>query len=328
MKQALNFILKIFIILNFNSFFAKLAKLEFCCCIYQRDSFKGFKLLNSKVVDLNDYWLSNKDAGNKIFDHCIHIEKGFPSLNNILRVEKNVYSLNIKDCENECKALIKQFDEKYISVQESLRDKAVILNKEKIKALKTKLKGIEDISINKLHKGLKYLINNVKNDKKNNILSEINLLNLNSKKSKNDKIFIPLNTDATLETLSSNTDQNLNYINNNNFNINNSNRTNFIINNEDYILISNNAEEIRNEILKLESENYYLNKKNKKPVEFILDRFTMQDEILTHLLMIFEKAIEETISIMKNTYNDMVFYKLQLGDRKRTNFNSSYYKDL
>jgi len=78
-------------------------------------------------------------------------------------------------------------------------------------------------------------------------------------------------------------------------------------------------EDLKREIEKLELLIFYLNKKNKKPIDFILDRFSIQDDVLVKIIKIFEISLDEVINDIKSYFEDTVYFQFKVADKYNTN---------
>lgn len=74
-------------------------------------------------------------------------------------------------------------------------------------------------------------------------------------------------------------------------------------------------EELKKEIEKLEIQIIYLNKKNKKPIDFILDRFSIQDDVLVKIIKIFEISLDEVVHDIKSYFEDTVYFQFKVADK-------------
>jgi len=80
-----------------------------------------------------------------------------------------------------------------------------------------------------------------------------------------------------------------------------------------------NEEDLKREIESLEIQIIYLNKKNKKPIDFILDRFSIQDDILVKIIKIFETSMDEVIYDIKSYFEDTVYFQFKVADKYNAN---------
>lgn len=78
-------------------------------------------------------------------------------------------------------------------------------------------------------------------------------------------------------------------------------------------------EDLKEEIEKLEIQIIYLNKKNKKPIDFILDRFSIQDDVLVKIIKIFEISLDEVIYDIKSYFEDTVYFQFKVADKYNAN---------
>jgi len=77
-------------------------------------------------------------------------------------------------------------------------------------------------------------------------------------------------------------------------------------------------EALKSEIEKLEIQIVFLTKKNKKPIDFILDRFSIQDHVLVKIIKIFENSLEEVINDIKTYFEDIVYFQFKVADKYNT----------
>lgn len=77
--------------------------------------------------------------------------------------------------------------------------------------------------------------------------------------------------------------------------------------------------DLKKEIEKLEIQIIYLNKKNKKPIDFILDRFSIQDDVLVKIIKIFEISLDEVIHDIKSYFEDTVYFQFKVADKYNAN---------
>lgn len=86
-------------------------------------------------------------------------------------------------------------------------------------------------------------------------------------------------------------------------------------------------EELRNEINDLEIKVIYLEKKNTKPLDFILSRFGTPDHILGFLINLFESTMNEVLYDLKEEMEKSAYFKFKVINReivkKRINNNSN-----
>jgi len=73
--------------------------------------------------------------------------------------------------------------------------------------------------------------------------------------------------------------------------------------------------ELRDELDYIELQLYNLQKKNKKPIDFILDRFCVKEEILIKTIKIFENSMEEVINNMKNYFEDTIYFQFKIAGK-------------
>jgi hypothetical protein len=75
--------------------------------------------------------------------------------------------------------------------------------------------------------------------------------------------------------------------------------------------------EILQEIDELELQIMYLEKKNTKPIDFILERFNIKDNILVMIIKIFEKTLDEVLSNMKTDMDDTIYFQFKVIENSK-----------
>jgi len=210
--------------------------------------------------------------------------------------------------------LLKDLNEKYNIIQEENRLSDAKSLKEKRKKLKKILDKKISENVNCFHKGEKCNIsiatkskdnkndplNKVSTIKKNNIMIETIGSDVISFDSFSDSYSKP-DLDYLMTISSENTG-------NNNDNIE-------VIPTLTTTHYERSDLDVKIEIEKLDSEIMYLEKKNKRPIDYILDRFSIQDDILVLIIKIFDRTLDDVIYTMKNYYEDTIYFQFKIADK-------------
>ena len=75
-------------------------------------------------------------------------------------------------------------------------------------------------------------------------------------------------------------------------------------------------EEIKAHIERIDGELIYLNKKNKRPIDFILDRFKINDSVLVKIIRIFESSMDEVVDKVKSYFEDTLYFQFKIASKK------------
>ena len=62
----------------------------------------------------------------------------------------------------------------------------------------------------------------------------------------------------------------------------------------------------------------YLEKKNTRPLDFILERFTIKDTILVMVIKIFERTLDEVLLTMKRDLEDMIYFQFKIVENSNS----------
>lgn len=303
-------------------------QIPFCCCFYNKDAFRGFQTSSIEILYIKNNGLDKSDIGNSLMHMCMN-KNGFPSIENIERLKSNILILSDKKCKKECEYLIRELNDKYNIKQEENRKIEGKKLKQSLSELKKKINNQIQININSLYNGKKCDVtigskinsknnnNNILNLRNNLILSDSNInnndnesINVNNLK-KNDEDIISFDS-VSLSSHHSLEDPELEKALNAYEDTNNNDFKGIKI--VDSIDINNlkNNQEILKEIDELKLKIMYLDKKNSKPIDFILERFTIKDNILVMIIKIFEKTLEEVINNMKIYFEEQIYFQFKI----------------
>lgn len=293
-----------------------------CCCFFDKDAFRGFQITKNEILNIKKSGLDKEEIGNMVMNVCIN-KKGFPTIENIDRLITGNFQLTLKKCERECNFLTRQLNDNYNIKQETNRN----IEAKKLRQIKNQLaKKINaqiTININNLHngKGCEVSVSQRRkkeNDYKGQLLNEA--LSGNKKKFSNssdeedilsfDSVSLPSHHSLDNPEL----EKALNAYNDDNEN--NFNGIKLDDNKVNYDYSSN--EEINQKIDELELEIMYLEKKNTRPLDFILERFTIKDTILVMIIKIFERTLDEVLLSMKRDMEDMIYFQFKIVENSNT----------
>jgi hypothetical protein len=146
--------------------------LEYCCCLFRKDPFRGFLNFDNKIMSFDHTYYDKESMGYKMINQCYRQNNGFPSFENINNLKNNIFTKDIKACDRECQLFLWDLNEKYNILQEQNRDlEAKRLNKNK--------KKLESFLQKKIIKNSEYLYSgkpferNKNSEKKNNKKNDI-----------------------------------------------------------------------------------------------------------------------------------------------------------
>jgi hypothetical protein len=143
--------------------------LDYCCCLFRKDPFRGFLNLNNKIMSFDHTYYDKESMGYKMINQCYRQNNGFPSFENINNLKNNIFTKDIDECEKECQLFVLDLNEKYNIIQEQNRDlEAKRLNKNKRQLESFLQKKILKNSDNLYSKRPRNKNNISKNDKKVN----------------------------------------------------------------------------------------------------------------------------------------------------------------
>jgi len=317
----------IFYLFIFSIKYITCEEIPFCCCFYNKDAFRGFQSTSIEILFIQNNGLDKSDIGNLFMNMCMN-KNGFPSIENIERLKTNNFILKRNQCKKECEYLIRELNDKYNIKQEENRKIEGKKLKNVLAELKKKINNQIHININSLYNGNKCQVtigskiksNNINNNilnLRNNLILSNNDYNDNddsveinkTKKIEEDVISfdsVSLSSHHSLEdpelekALNAYEDKS-----NNNF------KGIKIFDSIDISTLKNNQEILR-EIDELKLKIMYLDKKNSKPIDFILERFTIKDTILVMIIKIFENTLEEVINNMKVYFEEQIYFQFKI----------------
>jgi hypothetical protein len=283
--------------------------IEFCCCTFSQDPFRGFTSNGGQHIEIDTTNLEKIYIANKLQKLCMENYNGFPSMENIDRLrfynmetqtEHPKYILAPGDCDKECFALMSLFDEKYNEIQSINRQKKAKQTREKKQKITNILNKKILVNAENFHLGKRSIVKNKFGNNKYN-----GMIKMNNFKEKSEYADISIDSmdlddnKKTLETFEGLVD---------------SNSLSCDLGSESN-MNEKSGYDLEIEVHSLENEIMYLEKKNKKPIDFILDRFSIPDDILVKLIKIFEESLTEVLRRMRDTYQDKVIFQFIYAGR-------------
>jgi hypothetical protein len=283
--------------------------IEFCCCTFSQDPFRGFTSTGGRTIQIDTTNLEKIYIANKLQKLCIENYNGFPSMENIDRLrfynmesqtEHPKYILSAGDCDKECFVLMSLFDEKYNEIQNVNRQKKAKQTREKKQKIIDILNKKIVANAENFHLGKRSIVKS-----KNSQNKYAGMIKMNNFKEKNE--FADISIDSMdLDDNKKNFETLDGLIDSNSLNCDYSN---------DISLNEKSGYDLEIEVHSLENEIMYLEKKNKKPIDFILDRFSIPDDILVKLIKIFEESLTEVLKKMRDTYQDRVIFQFIIAGK-------------
>ena len=64
--------------------------LDYCCCMFKRDPFRGFLNSNNKIMSFDHSYFDKEGMGYKMINQCYRQNDGFPSLESIELLKKDI----------------------------------------------------------------------------------------------------------------------------------------------------------------------------------------------------------------------------------------------
>lgn len=277
--------------------------LDYCCCLYHQDPFRGFQTNGIRIIDIKVDNLNKEEIGDKMFFQCYVAMNGFPTMENLDRLKNDLYTIDKKSCETECSYLLKSMNEKYNINQEINREKEAKLLKEERRNLKQAVQQKNNENIINLHKGVKNAITPTSKDP------------FTGRRNYNPKLAMTTNTVMSFDTMSDYGS----YLNLEDGG--DSKEDAMEVNSYREVVKKDYSKKSRSELTSnishLDIEIMYLEKKNKRPIDFILDRFNIQDEILVKIIRIFEQTLDEVIQQMRSSFDDTIYIYFKMANKRK-----------
>jgi hypothetical protein len=273
----------------------------FSCCTYEQDAFRGFEMKECREASIETHFYEKDQLGNQIIEICHTRFNGIPVNDNFTRLKNDKFEVNKDECIRECKDLVRFLNENYIIKQEKNRLNEAKKLKEKKKKIQEELR----IKIDKISTSL----TNGKSSLYHRFGTNSNKQMINS--FANPKFLINRGNNKLIK----NNIKDYNKAANSNIEI--EERVNEIVSNCDSFYETEENKEFRllppNERIEiLELEIMYFEKKNRRPVDFILDRFNIKDSILISLIKIFESTLEEVVTEYRRSLKETIFFQLKI----------------
>lgn len=289
-------------------------EIPICCCFYNKDPFRGFQSTSNQILSIKDSGYDKAEIGNMIMNMCMAV-KGFPSVENIERLKNNISQLTKEKCNKECFYLTRQLNDNYIIQQEENRIKEAKNLRKSKKVLEDKIAQQVKINVDSLNRGKSCQIRiYAKTDSKGSLLNEA------MSRNNQNKIMDDLE-DITFDSVSLSSHHSLDnpdlemalnaYEDSLNENVNN-------LRIEDINKRQNDSnEDILKMIDELQLEILYLEKKNTRPIDFILERYTIKDKVLEMIIRIFEKTLNQVISTMKTDMENSIYFQFKIVEKSK-----------
>jgi len=250
-------IISLIILQNSSNIFIHSTIHQACCCFFEKDVFRGFTLTNSEIIDIPYEGLTEKiTIMNNFLEKCHANRNGFSPYENIKRLKENISKIDPRVCEIECKNLMKDVTELYITKTFEKRHDSLQMLREKKKKYEDELKVKINENIKNLYFG-QHTCNSISTKPSRTKLSTLSA----KKESRTSKINVVNNT-------CSNTGGGSNIcITRNTNNINNTNnmsRVNNNVNNVNLINIINNSIQTQSNVVNTDDSFQEFEKKDSK----------------------------------------------------------------
>jgi len=152
-------------------FIQQISCFDYCCCLFNKDPFRGYNIQKSQILSFDHSSMDKESIGYKMINQCHRNYNGFPSLENINLLKRDIYTIDQKQCDKDCNYFVREINEKYNIKQEANREAEAKKLKEKRKRYLNILTKKINENTNSLLKGVpctaKINACNYKNDKGN-----------------------------------------------------------------------------------------------------------------------------------------------------------------
>jgi hypothetical protein len=285
---------------------------DFCCCIYTKDPFRGFECSNASIMTLKLNGIldiERQKIGLKILNLC-RSEGGTPTIENINRIKQiDTYTLTTSICEKECFFIIREMNERFDVEQEWNRlEEAKKLRERRtffLRMLEVKIqKSTKRFYNGEKYKGENKISNKEKPQMIKNVTKETDLL---------DRINVSF--DSVSECSVNEEDEFDKYLGqiglDSHYDYDRDNR--YSISSSQSVI--NTGIDIDKETEKLDNHIMYLEKKNQRPLDYILDRFSIPDDILVQIIKLFESTLEYVIKKTNGYFESEIFFQFEIADK-------------
>lgn len=307
---------------------------SYCCCILEKDKFRGLIKAQHFSYRLEGDDAQVKNIRNHIKEECLD-QNGVPSLETIIKYKTGNYKAKL-DCNRDCDTLRKDINENFLRNVDKIKMKEVIALKETRNKLKQTMQETNNNTSSLLHLGRSIMstsrssitkLSNIKFTTRNQINS--NCVNDEHQSTENlgeDPIFNSLfprteSTDLDLHLVTSSDLNSFDPTRNKNNKITGKistiSSTDFKKDSNDCLKLKStfqpaykgNSLEIQKKLNTISIEIDVLSK-NKRPLEYIFDRFTFSDELLIKLIRIFTESLDIAVQTYIDCVNDALLSML------------------
>ncbi len=283
-----------------------------CCCSFKKDPFRGFQLPKYQIISTpKSEIIATEDIANKLIQQCEEMSKGVLTEESLERLKLDkTHELKPEKCERECLYLTRQLNDNYIIEQVKTRNAKA----EKLKKEQKRLQKIinEKVKINvqclSQHKRTTETIASHTYD---HCFNELDIISNNNNTLENEEDDMRMDSigsndscediEATLRKLNDEEESVLGntYVD----------RDNYDERGLDNLQIQDLIQDIKIKVM-------YLQKKNFKPIDYILDRFNIKDNILAMLINLFEKTLNDVMEAKKDDLKRYIKYNFMKSQAK------------
>ena len=275
-------------------------KFEIGCCTYEMDPFRGFTIKDCKETSVETLILYKDQIGYEIIELCEKQFSGIPANDNFQRLKNDKKILSKEECLKDCEDLVQQLNESYAIIQENNRIKEA----KKLRILKKSLQGELNTQIGRYSKNLSSG-NNCKLSGSKNINIQFGQEFPSSVNNRGaDNVIKNKVEESGFEQKNQIIEEKANDL---------SPFPSLSVETKEEKLFRGLPLSEKIELLDLEI--MYFEKKNKRPLSFILDRFNIKDEILVKLIKVFELSLEEVVINYKTSMKENIFFQLKLFNK-------------
>lgn len=95
---------------------------DYCCCLFSKDPFRGYTIQRSQILSFDQSDMDKESIGYKMINQCYRTYNGFPTLESINLLKRDIYTIDQRRCEKDCNYFIREINEKYNIKQEENRE--------------------------------------------------------------------------------------------------------------------------------------------------------------------------------------------------------------
>ena len=289
------------IIITCLSAFHSSTQVYYCCCNLEQDKFRGFQNKGYNIIELNTEFLPRRKIKKSIIDDCLD-KKGYPDLNSYRKIINGISILK-PNCEKECEDTRKTLNDKFIKEVELEKKQEILRLKDKKTQIKAQLVNNSKNQSSLLTAGLSLTSRN--NYKSTNLIS-VKIKGRNNGVANSNLTFASSDSNLSCDIFNTlcHNENNMTY--DDNLKVNTSSEMNHSISTQkpkQELKLKNTKiiKESNNTQLDLNAINIEIDVlcKEKRPLDYIIERFSIDDRLLIKLIKLFQKSLEAVFEAYK-----------------------------